>query len=68
LFWKELGANSNRLLFGGHEQPSYEQSQPKAFSDQTKIMSLTGWAPTTSISEGIKLTVEQLKIKNTSKD
>ena len=68
LFWKELGANPNRLLFRGHEQPLYEQSQPKAYSDQTKIKSLTGWAPNLSISDGIRLTVEQLRINAESKN
>jgi len=68
LFWKLLGANSERLIFGGHKQPSYEQSQPKAYSDQTKIKRLTGWAPNTSISDGIKLTIKQLKINAESKN
>tara|TARA_B110000008_G_C16963412_1_gene561071 strand:- start:1805 stop:2719 length:915 start_codon:yes stop_codon:yes gene_type:complete len=62
LFWKELGADPSRLSFGAHDQPSYEQSQPKAYSDQTKIKRLTGWEPNTTISDGIKLTIKQLKI------
>ncbi|MDB0021070.1 NAD(P)-dependent oxidoreductase [Candidatus Pseudothioglobus singularis] len=68
LFWKELGANPNRLIFGGHEQPLHEQSQPKAYSDQTKMLRLTGWSPSTSISEGIKFTIDQMKIQSTLKD
>jgi len=62
LFWKELGANPERLIFGGHEQPSHEQSQPQAYSDQSKIKRLTGWTPGISIKEGIKLTIAQMKI------
>jgi nucleoside-diphosphate-sugar epimerase len=61
LFWRELGANPDRLIFGGHEQPLYEQSQPKAYSDQSKIKRLTGWTPKTSINDGIKLTIEEMK-------
>jgi len=68
LFWKELDAKAERLIFGGHEQPSYEQSQPKAYSDQTKIRYLTDWAPNTSIKKGIKLTIDQMKIQATLKD
>jgi nucleoside-diphosphate-sugar epimerase len=68
LFWYELGAKPERLIFGGHEQPSFEQSQPKAYSDQNKIKRLTGWVPNTSIKDGIKLTIEQMKIEATSKD
>ena len=61
LFWKELGADPSRLSFGAHEIPSFEQNQPKQFSDQSKIESLIGWSPKLSIEEGIKLTVEQWK-------
>ena len=63
LFWKELGADPSRLVFGAHEIPSYEQNQPKQFSDQTKIESLIGWSPKLSIKEGVKLTVQQWKNK-----
>ena len=41
--------------------PSYEQNQPKQFSDQSKIERLTGWSPKLSIEEGVKLTVNQWK-------
>ena len=61
LFWKELGSDPSRLIFGAHEIPSYEQNQPKQFSDQSKIERLTGWSPKLSIEEGVKLTVNQWK-------
>ena len=36
--------------------------------DQNKIKRMTGWVPNTSIKEGIKLTIEQMKIEASSRD
>jgi nucleoside-diphosphate-sugar epimerase len=62
LFWKELGASPDQLKFGAHDQPAYEQSQPKSFADVSKLKKLTNWSPTTSIKEGIRLTVQKMKL------
>jgi nucleoside-diphosphate-sugar epimerase len=62
LFWKELGAAPNQLKFGAHDQPAHEQSQPKSFADISKLKKLTNWSPTTSIEEGIRLTVQKMKL------
>jgi nucleoside-diphosphate-sugar epimerase len=64
LFWKELGAAPNQLKFGAHDQPTHEQSQPKSFVDVSKLKKLTKWSPTTSIEEGIQLTVQKMKLND----
>ena len=64
IFWKELGGNSDKLIFGAHQRPSYEQNQPKAYGDLTKLVSLTNWSPSMSIIDGIRQTVERLKNNN----
>ena len=64
LFWHELGGNSEKLIFGAHERPSFEQNQPKAYADLTKLKSLTNWSPSMSIKDGIRQTVEMLKKNN----
>ena len=58
LFWSELGANPQRLIFGAHDAPSSEQSQPRSFSDLNTLRNLTHWSPVLSIEEGIKKTIE----------
>jgi nucleoside-diphosphate-sugar epimerase len=60
LIWEQLGAAPELLMFGAHEQPVAEQSQPLAYANLTRLKSLTNWTPTLSIKEGIKKTVEQL--------
>jgi len=64
LFWKELGVTSDRLKFGAHEQPTFEQSQPKSFADMSKFKKLTNWSPAISIEEGIRMTVHKMKLGN----
>ena len=62
LFWEELGVESSRLLFGAHERPKYEQSQPKAYPDIRTLKRLTNWSPEISVEQGIKNTVEQFRL------
>ena len=64
LFWKELGAYPDQLKFGAHDQPVHEQSQPKSFADVSKLKKLTNWSPTTSIEEGIRLTVQKMRLSS----
>lgn len=61
LFWQCLGGDPSLLRFGAHERPGHEPGQPSCFSDQGKIRRLTNWAPTVSIEEGIKMTIEELQ-------
>jgi nucleoside-diphosphate-sugar epimerase len=58
--WTCLGGDSKRLVFGAHEQPATEQSQPKAIADLTKLKKLINWTPEISIEEGIRITVDDL--------
>ena len=65
--WKSLGVDSARLIFGAHEQPATEQSQPKSYADLRKLKKLTGWTPPLSIEEGIKKTIDALRNINLQK-
>jgi nucleoside-diphosphate-sugar epimerase len=58
--WISLGAEPERLIFGAHEQPATEQSQPKAIADLSKLKKLTNWLPEISIEDGIRITVNDL--------
>ncbi|MDC1023093.1 NAD(P)-dependent oxidoreductase, partial [Alphaproteobacteria bacterium] len=62
LFWKELSANSEKLIFGSHDVPKLEQSQPKSFADLTILKNRTNWTPPCTIEDGIKKTVEKLRL------
>ena len=65
IFWNKLGASPEKLIFGAHERPSFEQNQPKAYADLTNLKSLTNWSPSLSIKEGITQTINELqKINN----
>ena len=61
LFWDELGADPGKLMFGSHDVPSLEQSQPKSYADLTILQNRTNWTPSLTIEDGIKQTVEQLR-------
>lgn len=62
LFWKELGADSQKLLFGSHQLPELEQSQPKSYADLTILKNRTSWVPTISLQNGIEQTVKHLRV------
>lgn len=66
LLWNELGADPNLLIFGSHDIPSSEQSQPRSFADLSTLKKLTQWSPSLSIEEGIKKMVEQFRSLQTS--
>ena len=61
IFWKELSANPDKLIFGAHERPSFEQNQPKAYADLTNLKSFTNWSPSLSIKDGIRQTINELQ-------
>jgi nucleoside-diphosphate-sugar epimerase len=61
IFWKELNANPDFLLFGKKSISDLEQVQPKSYADLSKLVFLTGWKPNVSIQEGIKETIINLK-------
>jgi len=58
--WKEYGQARDKLNFGQHSQPDYEQIQPKAYADLNQIRKLTSWQPLIDINKGIKITVSNL--------
>lgn len=60
LFWNELRADPECLIFGSHDVSLLEQSQPKSYADLTALKNMTNWAPSLSIEDGIKNTVDQL--------
>lgn len=60
--WSELDGQSESLVFGSHEVPHLEQSQPKSYADLTILKKMTNWVPTLSIEDGIKKTVERLQL------
>ena len=66
LFWAKLGGAPELLIFGAHEKPALEQSQPHAYADLKKLNSLTNWSPSVSVEEGIKMTVVQLLAQSTA--
>ena len=61
--WLSLGADPDRLIFGAHEQPLTEQSQPKAIADLSNLKKLTNWLPEISIEDGIAVMVNDLRNK-----
>lgn len=65
-FWQELGSDPVDLLFGSHEKPSSEQSQPRSYADLNNLKNLTDWLPSTSVEDGIKRTVKQLFLSSES--
>ena len=62
LLWNELGADPELLVFGSHDVPALEQSQPISFADLSKLKKWTQWSPTLSIEEGIKKMVEKFRL------
>jgi nucleoside-diphosphate-sugar epimerase len=63
LFWKSLGGQPDDLEFGAHPMRAGEPGQPYAFASTERLRRLTGWAPSLSIEDGIRLTIEGLKAK-----
>jgi UDP-glucose 4-epimerase len=60
LFWKILGGNPEKLHFGV-KPPKKEQPQPYCFANLDKLIKLTGWKPSISLEEGIRMTVQELE-------
>lgn len=59
IFWKMLGGKFEMLHFG--EKPiRKEQPQPNCFASLDKLQKLTGWTPSVSIEDGLKLTIKEL--------
>ena len=66
LFWAQLGGDPELLIFGAHEKPAHEQSQPHAYADLKNLKNLANWSPSLPMKEGIKLTVVQLLAQDTT--
>jgi UDP-glucuronate decarboxylase len=62
LLWNELGANPDLLIFGSHDVPTSEQSQPRSFADLSTLKKRTQWSPSLSIEEGVKKMAEQFRL------
>lgn len=60
LFWKLLGGAPDQLVFGAHAMRAGEPEQPYAYASVDRLRKLTGWAPSLTIQEGIRLTVKGL--------
>ena len=60
LFWKSLGGMPDDLKFGAHPMREGEPKQPYAFANMDRLKRFTGWAPSLSIEEGIRLTIKGL--------
>lgn len=63
LFWKSLGGTPDDIRFGAYPVRAGEPEQPYAFANTDRLKKLTGWAPSLSLEEGVKLTIEGLKAK-----
>ncbi len=61
LFWESLGGKPEDLQFGVHAMRAGEPEQPLAFANTERLRKLTGWAPSLTLEEGIKLTIEELQ-------
>ena len=60
MFWQELDANPDFLLFGEKNISDLEQVQPKSYANLSKLELLTNWKPNIDIKEGIKETIQKL--------
>lgn len=60
-FWKLLGGLPDQLVFGAHPMRAGEPEQPRSYADTKKLKSLTGWTPSLSIEDGIRLTIRGLQ-------
>lgn len=58
--WKRLGCPPENLVFGANPMRAGEPEQPYAYADTSRIRRLTGWAPSISLEEGIRLLVNGL--------
>lgn len=61
LFWKSLGGTPDDIKFGAYRMREGEPEQPYAFANVDRLKKLTGWAPSLSVEEGMRLTIERLK-------
>lgn len=60
-FWKLLGGSPDQLVIGANPMRAGEPEQPRSYADLARLKSLTGWTPTLSIEDGIKLTIRELR-------
>jgi len=60
-YWATLGGDTDSLLFGAIPQRKNEPDQPKPFLDISKLKDLTHWRPTSTMEEGIKKTVIDMR-------
>jgi nucleoside-diphosphate-sugar epimerase len=60
-FWKLLGGSPEQLVFGANPMRAGEPEQPRSFADTKRLKNLTGWTPSLSIGDGIRLTIRGLQ-------
>lgn len=59
-FWKLLGGSPDQLVIGANPMRAGEPEQPRSYADLTRLKTLTGWTPTLSVEDGIRLTIREL--------
>ena len=65
-YWETLGGDKDQLHFGALGQREDEPKQPRPFMDISKLEELTQWKPVLTIEDGIKRTVSDMKLLETS--
>lgn len=63
LFWKLLGGKPEQLIFGANPMRAGEPEQPYAYAGLEHLKELTGWTPTLTTEQGLRLTIEGLEAR-----
>jgi len=61
LFWESFGGTADDIKFGVYSMREGEPEQPYAFANLDRLKKLTGWAPSLSVEEGVRLTIKGLE-------
>jgi nucleoside-diphosphate-sugar epimerase len=63
-FWRLLNGSPGQLAFGAIPMRVGEPEQPRSYADTERLKNLTGWTPSLSIEDGIRLTIRGLQEKD----
>jgi UDP-glucose 4-epimerase len=67
LFWKELGGKEHKIIFDVVQIRKNDPVYPNSHANLKKLKELTGWSPSLSIENGVKLTIKKLNLLNNHK-